>query len=272
MSALDALLTYQFMKRLVTPFNKMEAYKLGLIDENGKFLKTRKDLNTDAERRALGFFDITVINLKKILAKVPGGGSRFGTLAAALFLVKEQANITEKNMDQKLKLFSENFNNHLVEAIAAPNGKTYFDPKEVFTSDQMDNIMRHPIMKHLKAESGKFLVRPEEGGDEEGEAYAKTYVIGHTGVHDTKIHMQISRGAKVVGAQVHKKVTDPEDGSIEWKHHVDWSIKDKKLPKLVEEVPCNNVSMGNIAGANQDPPKKKKNAVLLKRVQKAIRK
>jgi len=29
---------YQFLKKLVTPFNKTDAFKLGIIDETGKIL------------------------------------------------------------------------------------------------------------------------------------------------------------------------------------------------------------------------------------------
>ena len=35
----DAVLTYQFIKKLTTPFNKMPAYNINLIDDKGNFLK-----------------------------------------------------------------------------------------------------------------------------------------------------------------------------------------------------------------------------------------
>ena len=35
---------YQFIKKLVTPFEKTDAFKLGIIDKNGKILKKRRDL------------------------------------------------------------------------------------------------------------------------------------------------------------------------------------------------------------------------------------
>ena len=34
--AIDALITFRFLKLLVTPFNKTKAYELGIIDERGK--------------------------------------------------------------------------------------------------------------------------------------------------------------------------------------------------------------------------------------------
>ena len=37
--AIDLLITYRVIKMLVTPFEKTEAYKLGIIDKNGKVLR-----------------------------------------------------------------------------------------------------------------------------------------------------------------------------------------------------------------------------------------
>ena len=42
--AIDAFITFRFLKLLVTPFNKTEAYKLGIIDERGKVLKKYRTL------------------------------------------------------------------------------------------------------------------------------------------------------------------------------------------------------------------------------------
>ena len=42
MSALDIFVAYKFIKILTTPFKKTDAYKLGIIDDEGKVLKKRK--------------------------------------------------------------------------------------------------------------------------------------------------------------------------------------------------------------------------------------
>lgn len=86
----DVVLTYQFMKRFVLPFHKWKAYRLGIIDENGKILRPRSTLVTSEERSAFGTFDVIVLNMKRLLAKVPGGGSLLGSAAAALVLAKEE--------------------------------------------------------------------------------------------------------------------------------------------------------------------------------------
>ena len=80
---------YQFLTKLTTPFEKTEAYKLGIIDKNGKVLKKRSTLKSQEEKDAYTITDTMIFNLKKLLGKVPGGRSRFATFAAALFLLKE---------------------------------------------------------------------------------------------------------------------------------------------------------------------------------------
>ena len=44
--AIDLLITYRIIKLLVTPFEKQEAYKYGIIDKDGKVLRKTKDLKT----------------------------------------------------------------------------------------------------------------------------------------------------------------------------------------------------------------------------------
>ena len=85
----DLILIYQFLKRLTTPFEKTDAYKLGLIDKRGK--RTDKKIETKEEEEAYGYFDRLVFNIKRLIEKVPGGKSQLGSYAAALFLIKESA-------------------------------------------------------------------------------------------------------------------------------------------------------------------------------------
>jgi len=98
--AVDLILIYQFLKRLTTPFNKTDAYKLGLIDEKGK--RTDKKVETKEEEEAYGYFDRLVFNIKKLIEKVPGGSSRLGSYAAALFLIKESIKPQKKYTELEL--------------------------------------------------------------------------------------------------------------------------------------------------------------------------
>ena len=120
----DLFLVYQFIRRLVTPFNKWEAYELGIIDDKGNILRKKRD-RTPEERRKFGVFDIMILKLKKLLAKVPGGSSRLASYAAALWLIKEWNHfsgesllveeVTDNQLDESLKEFEIFLQNYLKE-------------------------------------------------------------------------------------------------------------------------------------------------------------
>jgi hypothetical protein len=75
---------------LVTPFIDTQAYKLGIIDKNGKVLKKTSSMTSSEEREAFTYLDRLVFNMKKIINKLPGGESKLKSLVAGLWLVKEQ--------------------------------------------------------------------------------------------------------------------------------------------------------------------------------------
>ena len=87
----NAFVIYKFIKLLVTPFEKTDAFKLGIIDKDGNYLKKQKDLESKQEKLASNIFTRLVFNIKKLLAKVPGGSSRLGSFATALYLIREEA-------------------------------------------------------------------------------------------------------------------------------------------------------------------------------------
>ncbi len=100
---LDLFMLYQFLKRLATPFEDWEAFKLGIIDKEGTVLRPRAKLK-DSELKAWGYFDIVIANLKKLLAKVPGGNTRIGTFAAALLLMREAKEYTEQELVEEIRV------------------------------------------------------------------------------------------------------------------------------------------------------------------------
>lgn len=85
----DLFLVYQFIKRLATPFTEWEAYKQGVIDAEGNILKKKSERKTRGEIESFRVFDLMILKLKKLLAKVPGGSSRIASYAAALWLIRE---------------------------------------------------------------------------------------------------------------------------------------------------------------------------------------
>jgi len=96
---MDLFLIYQFIKRLTTPFDQTDAFKLGLIDKDGKKLRKAE---TSEEKEAMTYFDRLIFNLKRLLGKVPGGSSRIGSFAAALLLIKESVDPKEHYTDEEL--------------------------------------------------------------------------------------------------------------------------------------------------------------------------
>ncbi len=92
---IDFLITYRVVKLLVTPFEKQEAYKFGIIDDKGKVLKKYKSLKTEKERKSYTLLHRFVFNLKRILQRV-GLGSKLGSFAVALaLLIKEDKKFAE---------------------------------------------------------------------------------------------------------------------------------------------------------------------------------
>lgn len=102
-TAADLVYTIRFLKLLVTPIEKTDAYKKGIIDIDGK---KRKEFNTnstddrDAYRSHYTPFHRLVFNLKKIMAKAPGGSSVVARYGAALALIKEHGQLTDYRIMQ----------------------------------------------------------------------------------------------------------------------------------------------------------------------------
>ena len=97
--AIDLFVTFRFIKLLVTPFEKTDAYRLGIIDKDGNRVmpapvggvrQTKPEsLKTIEEKNSYTVLHKLVFNIKKLFAKVPGLRTKLGTYAAALFLLKD---------------------------------------------------------------------------------------------------------------------------------------------------------------------------------------
>lgn len=92
MGLVDAFIAYKFIKILSVPFEETDAFKLGIIDEKGKVLKKRSTLRTSEEKKAYTIIHTLVWKIKKILVKLQLGKSRLGSLASALWFLKEEFN------------------------------------------------------------------------------------------------------------------------------------------------------------------------------------
>lgn len=80
----DYIYSFRIVKMLYQDWTKTDAFKLGIIDENGNKLKSPEGV---AENSAYSPFIRLVFNMKRLISKVPGG--KFSSLAAAYLLMKE---------------------------------------------------------------------------------------------------------------------------------------------------------------------------------------
>lgn len=93
----DLFLVYSFIRKLVTPFEKWDAYKLGIIDNQGNVIIPRSKFTLNSQKKAFGIFDQMVLNMKKLLGKLPGGQTKLASYAAALWLIREEQRIDATN-------------------------------------------------------------------------------------------------------------------------------------------------------------------------------
>ena len=206
----DLFMVYQFIRRLATPFEKWPAYKEGIIDKDGKVLIKSKDLNTKKQRAAWRIFDRMIANLKKLLAKVPGGSSKLASYAAALFLIREyktftdedmflNEDITDNQLDESLELFSSSYNYYTTLA---------------------ENVNR----KNVNEAFGRARFKQQ---------------LAKRGMDVDKLHTQNVKDA--LDAKKRRERASSDLKSFRQKNNID------AKPEIQEE-PVNNVSGGNIAG------------------------
>jgi len=98
----DLVYAFRFVRMLVMKWENWDAYKEGLIDEKGKRIKSVR-IKTDAQKNAYTPFIRLVANLKRIIQKIPGGGSKLGSFASALFLLKEKYNMSDDKLRDALQ-------------------------------------------------------------------------------------------------------------------------------------------------------------------------
>jgi len=146
--AIDLFVTYRFIRLLTTPFEKSDAYNLGIIDKDGN--RTDMKLTTSNEKNAYTVLHKLVFNIKKLFGKVPGLRTKVGTYAAALFLLKDtfKEHVEDPQMFEKefLKHLKENnieLDDSIVEEVALDNGKLskgiYVLTQDVVTTEEGDD-------------------------------------------------------------------------------------------------------------------------------------
>lgn len=173
--AIDVFIAYQFVKMLTTPWEKTDAYKLGIIDENGVILKKQRELETTQEKKAYTVFHRLVWNIKKLLEKIPAAKTRIASFAAALWLLKEHTHKIhgpEVNFDvviDEFNKFLEEYRECLItESVEDIN--TLFEMEFDNNEELLDN--ENPILK-----AGIYmLTKDADTPDKPARAGTKLYV------------------------------------------------------------------------------------------------
>ena len=98
----DLVYTFRFIRMLVLKWPEWDAYKLGIIDKDGKRIKSTK-IDGDEMRSAWTPFIRLCANIKRLISKIPGGGSRLGGFVSALYLIKENGNLKDKDIKKILE-------------------------------------------------------------------------------------------------------------------------------------------------------------------------
>jgi len=133
----DSVITYRILRLLTTPFEKTDAFKLGIIDKKGNELKKMSELNTVDERDAYTLLHRLVFRLKKIINKVPIANKNLASLAAAYALIKEGLDNNHEPVDlefQYINKVSSELNSELAIVEEFLNGNKMFTFKQ-FSED-----------------------------------------------------------------------------------------------------------------------------------------
>ena len=96
----DLYLVYRILRLFTTPFGEWDAYKTGVIDDEGNIV-VPSEKRTPAQDDSFTKFDLLILKLKRVLEKLPFGKTRLASYAAALFLLKEEKNIKEETLEEQ---------------------------------------------------------------------------------------------------------------------------------------------------------------------------
>ena len=104
---IDQAIALRIIYLLVKPIPEWDAFKYGIIDKDGNFLKKASQLRTTSEKDSWTMLHRLVLRIKKLLAVLPAGRSMLVSFAAAYLLVKENSQL---DPDDAMTLFAEQLN------------------------------------------------------------------------------------------------------------------------------------------------------------------
>tara|TARA_B100000424_G_C22842026_1_gene449343 strand:+ start:138 stop:956 length:819 start_codon:yes stop_codon:yes gene_type:complete len=221
----DVIFTYQFLKRLVTPFNETRAYQLGIIDERGKKIRSPQ---TKEELDSFSTFERLIFNIKKIIERFPGGKSKLASYAAALFLIKEHNNLKDEYSEKEL---TEELEKNMEELQEIENSKPKTFKK--FMSEK---------------EFGNMLFAKETAIRDVSEAMKYTHAVVDS---DAKV-IGFATNAKDAMFMSKNNITKKKGTVVQLAKPMSQKQGDMKIGrKLIEDAPA-NATGPNVAGTGDD--------------------
>ena len=142
MSAVDIYVAYKFIKILATPWKKTDAYKLGIIDDKGKVLIKKKDLETRDQKKAYTIFHRLIWNIKRLLDKLPAGNTKIGSFAAALWMLKEYAD--SRGVKNSEEVIVEGFKQYLID-------------ERIMTKEELNHELTNDLFENMLMEKNTVL-------------------------------------------------------------------------------------------------------------------
>jgi len=183
----DLYIVYRILRKLTTPFDQWDAYKQGVIDVEGNIIMKPDDRVKQDQRDSLTTLDVLILNLKKILGKLPYGKTKLASYGAALFLIKEEKNLTEENLEKKFMnyLNSQNLHEEIANitgpGVAGTTGDPPISSKIMMRRFANNDVFVVDTERYLKARLGKRKYLKYEtyvGNDDVGNAireYGRKY-------------------------------------------------------------------------------------------------
>lgn len=99
----DTVVAYRLLRLLATPIERSDAFKLGIIDKDGK--KIKEPLSTQ-ELNAYSLLQRFVFKVQRALTRSPDrNAKRLLTFAAAMSILKEYTEDDEENVEALLEVF-----------------------------------------------------------------------------------------------------------------------------------------------------------------------
>ena len=150
--AIDTVITFRVLKLLTKKWTDHEAYDLGIIDKKGKRNK-EVEIDTKEKKEAFTFLHRLVFNLKRIIEMLPGGRSKLGSYAAALFLIKEHTGLTGSKLDKEVFRYLQEAN------LLDKNLLEEFEPITKLETEKTFHLRQNMIISEdFEAERGDTLI------------------------------------------------------------------------------------------------------------------